>query len=208
MGDLSEFYIEITENFIKSKIVVGFDGYASTIFYNVHKKYNPNEFNDFLNLMCYFRPEIDSCIKTTSHLYHVHSNKKHPVQLFISGNIKTSHEKIYFYGKHLQILPYIHKKCINIQLSGVWLEPNKFLNISNQTPYIFNITNPNVLKNNQIKILYLKYNWGYSIKNNVINFAGNDFLELIKEIPTTTYISDEVCNNLVLEWEIINDESE
>ena len=205
IGTLSEFFIEIDDNFVRGKFIIRIDNTYLTIYYNICSQYNLQLYNEFIQHLPSFVPEIDSCVIFNSEKQVVKSEHGTAAQLFVSGNIKSKKDKFYFYARYLKPCNFIQKQDINIQLEGVWIDKNRFLNILNDTPYVFNIKNPTTNIDNKIKIASIKHNCGYQIKNNIVISNSNDEeLILCNEKTTNNIIQKEYLENLLLEWEIMN----
>lgn len=201
---LAQFYIVVSDKLITGNFVVGIEDYEINVLYNINRDYNSISYNNFINVVPSLIPAESSCIEINGEKIFVKGNKELFSTLLLAGNVKQKDSKICFYGKVLEIIKTNKRNYIKVELSGVWIDGNKFLNIHNDIPYMFSVESVKFYNNKNVQILELEYNSGFTNKDDVVEYHSDPQLMVEKSIDTQEQIDQSLLKDLMTEWEIRN----
>ena len=201
---LMQFYVTISDKLITGNFVIGIDNYEINILYYIDREYNSNSYDNFINVIPSLMPAKSSCMEINGEKIFVKGNDEFFSTLLLAGNIKCKNNKICFYGKVIELIKADKQNFLDISLSGVWIDKDKFLNVYNSTPIMFYIKNTSLCNNKNVQILQLKYNSGFTNSGNIINYQSDPELLIKQSIDTQEQLSQSLITDLVVEWEIRN----
>lgn len=201
---LMQFYVTISDKLITGNFVIEIDNYEINVLYYIDRERNSNFYNNFINVIPSLIPARNSCIEIDNEKIFVKGNDEFFSTLLLAGNVKHKNNKICFYGKVLELIKADRKSFLDISLSGVWIDKDKFLNVYNNTPIIFYIKNMSLCNNKNVQILQLKYNSGFTNSGNIMNYQSDPELLIKQSIDTQEQLSQSLITDLVVEWEIRN----
>lgn len=201
---LMQFYVTISDKLITGNFIVKVNDCEINVLYYVDREHNSNFYNNFINVIPSLLPARNSCIEINNEKIFVKENNKLFSALLLAGSIEYKNDRIYFYGKVLELIKADKKNYLDIILNGVWINNNNFLNIYNNIPIIFHIKNTSLYNNKNVQILHLKYNSGFTNSGNIINYQSDPELIIEQSIDTREQLSQSSLAEFMVEWEIRN----
>lgn len=203
VGILSECRIDLYSNYVKIRFSLDINNKTITFHYRKSKKFQTNEYNQVIRLIPFLHPKVDGYVFTDGEKkYYILSCNNQPCRLFVSGNIFTTKDSVYFNAEFISLSD--KKDFFNIEIDGVFVDRDMFLNITNDAPIVLNICGfPNY--NNYYFRANLSYEGNYIQKNNIIKPYLNKRDFKIKSMRKLEHnMSDKLKQNYLLEWEIMN----
>lgn len=212
VGTLKECRIDLFPSHIKARFNIEINNQQEiTIYYSINKKFHIEKYKEFISLIPKFHPTIKGYVwNGKSKYYCLSSNnllENSKQKLFISGNILEKNGFVYFNAEYIKITKKINKGFL-FEFEGIVIDKEHILNIVNDSPRIFNIKT-NIIPSEKIYKFSAYYNLGYKINENNVYFNKQKFnFDYYNEHCTDKKIPKEEINNYLLEWEIINSDSE
>lgn len=201
IGSLSECRVNIYPTRLTAKLAINYSTYCIVCYYNLSKKYHRKEYNDFITMMPNLHPEINGYVYANSDKYYVLKSSNEPTRLFISGNLSSTKDRIFFNAGYCGLTNNMNDS-LQIQMQGAFLSNNRFITVVSDNPLVFNIDGKEV-KNHPIMQIDLVYNDQYTVKNNVILSNKIDKLKMKSIYKTDKYLSDEQIKQWLNEIEIM-----
>lgn len=206
IGYLSEIKVDLFRSHIKAKLAIDLQGHNITCYATISKRFNKEWYQEFESLLSRLVPKQDGCVYVNGEQYYNMDSYTQPSCLFLSGNISSSGDMIFFNFEYCKIMDEQLTPYISIEIEGQFVDKDKFLNIISDSPRIFNLKRPNQAIDRKIYKAWLRYNPSYRIQDDTIYPVNVAKLTMIKIEPTNKQITDEQLQDYMLEWKIINDQ--
>lgn len=206
IGCLSEIRVDLFRSHIKAKLSIDLQGHNITCYATISRRFNKEWHHEFEALLSRLVPKQDGWVYVNSEQYYKMDSCTQPSCLFLSGNISSSGDMIFFNFEYCKILDEQLAPSVSIEIEGQFVDKDKFLNIISDSPRIFNIKRPNRAIDNKIYKAWLQYNPLYRVQNDTIYPVQADRLICTKLEQTNKQILDKQLQDYILEWKIINDQ--
>lgn len=206
IGYLSEIRVDLFRSHIKAKLSIDLQGYNITCYTTISKRFNNEWYKEFESLLSRLIPKQDGWVYVNNKQYYTINSCTQPSCIFLSGNISSSSDMIFFNFEYCKILDEQLSPYISIEIEGQFVGKDKFLNIISDSPRIFNLKRPNQAIDGKIYKTWLRYNPSYRIQDDTIYPVDISKLTLKKIEQTNKQIPDEQLQDYMLEWKIINDQ--
>ena len=204
IGNLKECCIEFFSSHIREKFNIEIDNQQEiTVGYQINKKFHKEKYKEFIDLIPFLHPYVNGCVWSGKDQYYCLSSNNLLEKLFISGNILEKNGNVYFNAEYIKKTKL--KNEFSFEFEGIVIDKEHILNIVNDSPRVFNITN-NFKPSEKIYNFSVEYKSNYEIKNDnvYLNKQNHNFVYNNKRY-TNKKISKKEIENYLLEWEIIND---
>ena len=206
IGYLSEIRVDLFRSHIKAKLAIDLHSYIVTCYATISRRFNNEWYQEFESLLSRLVPKQDGWVYVNGEQYYKIDSYTQPSCLFLSGNISLSGDMIFFNFEYCKILDEQLATSVSIEIEGQFIGKDRFLNITSDSPRIFNLKRPNQAIDGRIYKTWLRYNPSYKIQDDTIYPVDIDKLTLVKIEQTNKQISDERLQDYMLEWKIINDQ--
>lgn len=206
IGYLSEIRVDLFRSHIKAKLSIDLQDHNVTCYATISKRFNKEWYREFESLLSRLAPTQDGWAYVNGKQYYKIDSCTQPSCIFISGNISSSSDMIFFNFEYCKILNEKLSPYISIEIEGQFVDKDKFLNIISDSPRIFNLKRPNQAIDGKIYKAWLRYNPSYRIQDDIIYPVDINKLTLKRIEPTNKQIPDEQLQDYLLEWKIINDQ--
>lgn len=206
IGYLSEIRVDLFRSHIKAKLAIDLQGHNITCYATISRRFNKEWHHEFESLLSRLAPKQDGWVYVNGEQYYKMDSCAQPSCLFLSGNISSSVDMIFFNFEYCKILDEQLSPSVSIEIEGQFVDKDKFLNIISDSPRIFNIKRPKKANEDKIYKAWIQYNTSYTIQDDIIYPVEVDRLALTKIEPTDKQITDEQLKDYLLEWKIINNQ--
>lgn len=206
IGYLSEIGVDLFRSHIKAKLAIDLHSYIVTCYATISRRFNNEWHQEFESLISCLVPKQDGWGYVNGKQYYKIGASAQPSCIFLSGNISSSGDMIFFNFEYCKILDEQLSPYISIEMEGQFVDKNKFLNIISDSPRIFNLKRPNQAIDGKIYKAWLRYNPSYRIQDDTIYPVDINKLTLTKIEQTNKQITDEQLQDYLLEWKIINNQ--
>lgn len=206
IGYLSEIRVDLFRSHIKAKLSIDLQDNNITCYATISRRFNKEWYHEFESLLSQLVPKQDGWVYVNSEQYYKMDSCTQPSCLFLSGNISSSGDMIFFNFEYCKILDEQLAPSISIEIEGQFVDKDKFLNIISDSPRIFNLKRPNRAIEGKIYKVWLQYNPSYRIQDDTIYPVDINKLTLARIEQTNKQIPDEQLQDYILEWKIINDQ--
>ena len=207
VGILKECRIDLFPSHIRARFNVEIDSQQEiTVGYQINKKFHKEKYKEFIELIPFLHPYVNGYVWLNKNQYYSLSSNNLLEKLFISGNILEKNGNIYFNAEYIKKTKL--KNEFSFELEGIVIDKNHILNIVNDSPRIFNITN-NLKPSEKVYNFSIEYKLNYEIKNDNVYLTKQNynFVYNNKHYANKKIFKKEI-ENYLLEWEIINSEKE
>ena len=206
IGYLSEIRVDLFRSHIKAKLSIDLQGCNITCYATISRRFNKEWHHEFQSLLSRLVPKQDGWVYVNGEQYYKMDSCTQPSCLFLSGNISSSGDMIFFNFEYCKILDEQLAPSISIEIEGQFIGKDRFLNIISDSPRIFNVKWPNQAIEDKICKAWVRYNPPYKVQDGTIYPVNVDRLTCVKIAQTNKQISDEQLRDYMLEWKIINDQ--
>lgn len=206
IGYLSEIRVDLFRSHIKAKLSIDLQGHNITCYATISRRFNKEWHHEFEFLLSRLVPKQDGWVYINGEQYYKMDSCAQPSCLFLSGNISSSGDMIFFNFEYCKILDEQLAPYVSIEIEGQFVDKDRFLNIISDSPRIFNLNRSNRAIDGKIYKAWLSYNSSYRIQDNIVYPVKVDRLTLAKIESTDKQITDEQLQDYLLEWKIINDQ--
>ena len=206
IGYLSEIRVDLFRSHIKAKLSIDLQDNNITCYATISRRFNKEWHHEFESLLSRLAPKQDGWVYVNGEQYYKMDLSTQPSCLFLSGNISSSGDMIFFNFEYCKILDEQLAPYISIEIEGQFVDKDKFLNIISDSPRIFNLKRPNRAIDGKIYKAWLQYNPSYRVQDNTIYPMDINKLTLARIEQTNKQITDEQLQDYLLEWKIINDQ--
>lgn len=206
IGYLSEIRVNLFRSHIKAKLAIDLQGHNITCYATISRRFNNEWYQEFESLLSRLVPTQDGWVYVNDEQYYKIGASAQPSCLFLSGNISSSSDMIFFNFEYCKILDEKLSPYISIEIEGQFVDKDKFLNVISDSPRIFNLKRPNQAIDGKIYKAWLRYNPSYRIQDDTIYPVDINKLALARIEQTNKQIPDEQLQDYMLEWKIINDQ--
>lgn len=205
IGNLTEINIELFHTHIKIKLSVEINDKPITCYGTISYKFNQSMYNKIINIIPYLFPKIEGYVYFKNDKHYKLKPSNHQTKLFISGNLSQYSHMLFFNLEHIDLINQSYRDRIEIELEGQFVDKDKLLNITSDSPRIFNIAAPKNYKTNVIYKTKIRYNHCYDIINEEIVFNKKPLLDIYSFSEKTSGIPKEGIESYLLEWKILNE---
>jgi hypothetical protein len=205
VGTIQEFVCHFFPTHVKIKFTMEINNQTITCSQIINRKYNKVAY-DYL---CYIIPtihtRISSFVRVNNEKYYEITRSDKPTRILSSGHINEYKGQIYFNSQYISINFGTNiKDDISIEVEGVWVDKNRFLNTTNNSPKIFHIDKPQNITVGCLYACCLGFNAGYKIDEDIVTEQDTElYIKGIK--PMNKIMEQEEIDKWLLEHEIIND---
>lgn len=206
IGYLSEIRVDLFRSHIKAKLAIDLHSYIVTCYATISKRFNNEWYQEFESLLSRLEPQRDGWAYVNGKQYYKIGASAQPSCLFLSGNISSSGDMMFLNFEYCQIVDKQSRPSMSIEMEGQFVDKDKFLNITSDSPRIFNIKRPKKANDDKIYKIWIQYNPSYTIQDDIVYPVEVDRLTLAKIEPTDKQITDEQLKDYLLEWKIINNQ--
>ena len=206
IGYLSEIRVDLFRSHIKAKLSIDLQDNNITCYATISRRFNKEWHHEFEVLLSYLVPKQDGWVYVNGEQYYKMDSCAQPSCLFLSGNISSSVDIIFFNFEYCKILDEQLAPYVSIEIEGQFVDKDRFLNIISDSPRIFNLNRPNQAIDGKIYKAWLKYNPSYRIQDDTIYPVDINKLTLSRIEQTNKQIPDEQLQDYLLEWKIINNQ--
>lgn len=206
IGYLSEIKVDLFRSHIKAKLSIDLQGHNITCYATISRRFNKEWYQEFESLLSRLVPKQDGWVYVNDEQYYKIGASVQPSCLFLSGNISSSGDMIFFNFEYCKILDKKLAPSVSIEIEGQFVDKDKFLNIISDSPRIFNLKRPNQAIDGNIYKAWLRYNPSYRIQDDTIYPVDINKLTLKRIEQTNKQITDEQLQDYLLEWKIINEQ--
>lgn len=206
IGYLSEIRVDLFRSHIKAKLSIDLQDHNITCYATISRRFNKEWYHEFESLLSRLAPKQDGWVYVNGEQYYKIDSCTQPSYLFLSGNISSSCDMIFFNFEYCKILDEKLSPFVSIEVEGQFVGKDKFLNIISDSPRIFNLKRPNQAIDGKIYKAWLRYNPSYRIQDDTIYPVDISKLTLKRIEQTNKQIPDEQLQDYLLEWKIINDQ--
>ena len=206
IGYLSEIRVDLFRSHIKAKLSIDLQDHNITCYATISRRFNKEWYHEFEALLSRLVPKQDGWVYVNGERYYKMDSCTQPSCLFLSGNISSSGDMMFFNFEYCKILDEQLAPSMDIEIEGQFVDKDKFLNIISDSPRIFNIKRPKKSSGDKIYKVWLRYNPSYTIQDDIVYPVEVDRLTLDKIEPTDKQIPEEQLQDYMLEWKIINDQ--
>lgn len=206
IGYLSEIRVDLFRSHIKAKLSIDLQGHNITCYATISRRFNKEWYHEFESLLSRLVPKQDGWVYVNNEQYYKMDSYTQPSCLFLSGNISSSGDMIFFNLEYCKILDELISPSMSIEIEGQFVDNDKFLNIISDSPRIFNLKRPNRIIDGKIYKAWIQYNPSYRIQDDIIYPVNISKLTLARIEQTNKQIPDEQIQDYMLEWKIINDQ--
>lgn len=206
IGYLSEIRVDLFRSHIKAKLSIDLQGYNITCYTTISRRFNNEWYQEFESLLSRLAPKQDGWVYVNGEQYYNIDSCAQPSCLFLSGNISSSSDMIFFNFEYCKIFDEKLSPYISIEIEGQFVGKDKFLNIISDSPRIFNLKCPNQAIDRKIYKTWIRYNPSYRIQDDTIYPVDISKLTLKRIEQTNKQITDEQLQDYLLEWKIINNQ--
>lgn len=204
VGNLSEARVDLYPSHLKAKLAVNINNFTVNCNGIFSRRFKQEQYLGFLNLLQYLYPEVDGEVYVNHQsCYTLTANN--PTKLLISGSTFPTDEQVFFNFKYCKICQPQAQDSIDIALKGQFISNKQFLNITFDSPKVFNIDKPDSCTLNTIYQLNCTYRPNYDIVNDVVySFDDINNIQIIDWIDTGYNISQYDIKQYLREWDMIN----
>lgn len=206
IGYLSEIRVDLFRSHIKAKLSIDLQGHNITCYATISRRFNKEWYHEFEVLLSRLVPKQDGWVYINGEQYYKMDSYTQPSCLFLSGNISSSGDMIFFNFEYCKILDEQLAPYVSIEIEGQFVDKDKFLNIISDSPRIFNLKRPKKANEDKIYKAWIQYHPSYTIQDDIVYPVEVDRLTLAKIESTDKQITDEQLQNYLLEWKIINNQ--
>ena len=156
-----------------------------------------------LQFLTQLHPKVDGFVFLNGNdKYYTLTKANIPTYIFVSGNIFCNKNNDVFFNAESFSVVNCTQEYLDIEIDGVFISHNKFMNIINDMPIVLNLRSDfNV--NNYVLRVNLSYVTDYIHERNIIKPLYNIEKFSVKSISKTNQIlSDKQIKDYILEWEI------
>lgn len=202
VGQLSELRIDLYQTHMKARFSIITNNQCLTMSQTISRKWNEVQIKQWLDMMPYIHPRIDSYVYVKNKHYYTMKKSDMPTRLLVSGNINEWKKSLYFNVQYCRIADDSAADGMSIEMDGQWVDSGRFLNICGDSPRVFSIQRPDGC-DDRICRLRLNYDAGYSIEQNrvIMHESG---LSIVDCKRTDVAMSQEEIDKWMLEYEIIS----
>ncbi len=206
IGYLSEIRVDLFRSHIKAKLSIDLQGHNITCYATISRRFNKEWHHEFEVLLSRLVPKQDGWVYINGEQYYKMDSYTQPSCLFLSGNISSSVDMIFFNFEYCKILDEQLAPYVSIEIEGQFVDKDKFLNIISDSPRIFNLKRPSRAIDGKIYKAWLRYNPSYRVQDDTIYPVDISKLTLKRIEQTNKQIPDEQLQDYILEWKIINNQ--
>lgn len=206
IGQLSEIRVDLFRSHIKAKLSIDLQHHNITCYATISRRFNNEWYQEFESLLSRLVPKQDGWVYVNGEQYYKMDSYTQPSCLFLSGNISSSGDMMFFNFEYCKILDEKLSPSVSIEIEGQFVDKDKFLNIISDSPRIFNLKRPNQAIDGKIYKAWLRYNSSYRIQDDTIYPVDINKITLSRIEQTNKQIPDEQLQDYILEWKIINDQ--
>ena len=206
IGYLSEIRVDLFRSHIKAKLSIDLQDNNITCYATISRRFNKEWHREFEALLSRLVPKQDGWVYVNGEQYYKMDSCAQPSCLFLSGNISSSVDMIFFNFEYCKILDEQLAPYVSIEIEGQFVDKDRFLNIISDSPRIFNLKRPNRAIDGKIYKAWIQYNPSYRVKDDTIYPVDINKLTLTRIEKTDKQIADEQLQDYLLEWKIINDQ--
>ena len=206
IGYLSEIRVDLFRSHIKVKLAIDLHSHIVTCYATISRRFNKEWHHEFEAMLSRLVPKQDGWVYVNGEQYYKMDSGTQPSCLFLSGNISSSGDMIFFNFEYCKILDEQLAPYVLIEIEGQFVDKDKFLNIISDSPRIFNIKCPSRVIDGKIYKAWLQYNSSYRVQDDTIYPVDINKLTLARIEQTDKQITDEQLQDYLLEWKIINNQ--
>ena len=206
IGCLSEIRVDLFRSHIKAKLSINLQGHNITCYATISRRFNNEWYHEFESLLSRLVPKQDGWVCVNDEQYYKMDSCTQPSCLFLSGNVSSSGDMIFFNFEYCQIVNKQSQPSMSIEMEGRFVGKDKFLNIISDSPKIFNIKRPKQANEDKIYKIWIRYNPPYIVQDGIVYPVEVGRLTLAKIKQTDKQITDEQLKDYLLEWKIINNQ--
>ena len=206
IGYLSEIRVDLFRSHVKAKISIDLQVHNITCYATISRRFNKEWHHEFESMLSHLVPKQDGWVYVNGEQYYKMGSCTQPSCLFLSGNISSSGDMIFFNFEYCKILDEQLATSVSIEIEGQFVDKDKFLNIISDSPRIFNLKRPSRDIDGKIYKAWLQYNPSYRVQDDTIYPVDVNKLTLAKIEQTNKQIPEEQLQDYMLEWKIINDQ--
>lgn len=206
IGYLSEIRVDLFRSHIKAKLSIDLQGHNITCYATISRRFNKEWYHEFETMLSRLAPKQDGWVYVNGEQYYRMDSYTQPSCLFLSGNISSSGDMIFFNFEYCKMLDEQLAPYVSIEIEGQFADKDRFLNIISDSPRIFNIKRPKKANEDKIYKAWIQYHPSYTIQDDIVYPVEVDRLTLAKIESTDKQITDEQLQNYLLEWKIINNQ--
>lgn len=206
IGYLSEIRVDLFRSHIKAKLSIDLQGHNITCYATISRRFNKEWYHEFETMLSRLEPKQDGWVYVNGEQYYRMDSYTQPSCLFLSGNISSSGDMIFFNFEYCKMLDEQLAPYVSIEIEGQFVDKDRFLNIISDSPRIFNIKRPKKANEDKIYKAWIQYHPSYTIQDDIVYPVEVDRLTLAKIESTDKQITDEQLQNYLLEWKIINNQ--
>ena len=206
IGYLSEVRVDLFRSHIKAKLSIDLQDNNITCYATISRRFNKEWHHEFEALLSRLVPKQDGWVYVNGEQYYKIDSCAQPSCLFISGNISSSVDMIFFNFEYCKILDEQLAPYVLIEIEGQFINKDRFLNIISDSPRIFNLKCPSRAIDGKIYKAWLQYSPSYRVQDDTIYPVDISKLTLTRIEQTNKQITDEQLQDYLLEWKIINDQ--
>nr|DAF59725.1 MAG TPA: hypothetical protein [Siphoviridae sp. ct0Wl9] len=206
IGYLSEIRVDLFRSHIKVKLSIDLQHHNITCYATISRRFNKEWYHEFEVLLSRLVPKQDGWVYVNGEQYYRMDSYTQPSCLFLSGNISSSGDMIFFNFEYCKILNEQLSSSVSIEIEGQFVDKDKFLNIVSDSPRIFNLKRHNQAIDGKIYKAWLQYNPSYRIQDDTIYPVDISKLTLARIEQTKKQITEEQLQDYLLEWKIINNQ--
>ena len=206
IGYLSEIRVDLFRSHIKAKLSIDLQGHSITCYATISRRFNNEWYQEFESLLSRLEPQRDGWAYVNNEQYYKIGASVQPSCLFLSGNISSSIDMIFFNFEYCKILDEQLAPYVSIEIEGQFVDKDRFLNIISDSPRIFNLKCPSRAIEGKIYKAWLRYNPSYRVQDDTIYHVDIKKLTLARIEQTNKQIPDAQLQDYLLEWKIINNQ--
>lgn len=205
VGTIQEFVCHFFPTHIKIKFTINTNNQTITCSQVISHKYNKATYDYICSIIPKIHTQISSFVYVNNKKYYEMPRSNKPTRILSSGYINEYKNYIYFNSQYISIdFGANTKDNISIEVEGLWVDKNRFLNTTNNSPKVFHIDKPAKAEIGRIYTLNLGYNAGYKIVGDVVE--ETEYGLYIKGAHDMNKImKQEEIDKWLLEYEIISD---
>lgn len=204
VGSLSEARVDLYPSHLKAKLAINVNNFIIVCNSTISRRFKPEQYDEFLDLIQYLHPEVDGVVYINHEQYYTLTSNN-PTKLLISGSLFPTDEQVFFNFKYCKICQPQAQDSIDIALKGQFISNKEFLNITFDSPKVFNIDKPDSCTLNTIYQLNCTYQPNYDIVNDIVySFDDINNIQVVDWVDIGYSISQYDIKQYLREWDMIN----
>ena len=203
-GSLSEARVDLYPSHLKAKLAINVNNFIIVCNGTISRRFKPEQYDKFLDLIQYLHPEADGIVYVNREQYYTLTSNIR-TKLLISGSLFPTDNQLFFNFRYCQICNNSIQDNIDIALKGQFISNQQLLNVTFDSPKVFEIERPNECRNNTIYQLKCQYNPNYHVENDIVySYENMNNIQVIDCIDTGNSISQSNIKQYMREWDMIN----